>query len=948
MPNPQPHPQPDPRRRPRPEGRPADRNSRARAAAGYLLAVAAVFAATLLMFALYDLFGLERGSVPFIFYFAAVAFTARYLGRGPGLLTVVLSAAAANFFFIAPFNALAHDAAALLQICVFLGVAGFIVELTERARRAWVASLKSDRSLAITLRSIGDAVISTDAEGRVRFMNPVAQRLTGWDMADARGRPLEEVFRIINEHTREAVESPVSKVLREGRVVGLANHTLLLARGGGEVPVEDSGAPITGHDGRLAGVVLVFHDVSDRRRADFERAGLAQRVEGERQRLLDLVSSVPGVVWEAWGQPDEGSQRIDFVSNYVETMLGYTVEEWLSTPNFWLSIVHPEDRERAAAEAHAIYESRRGGASEFRWVARDGRVLHVEARSTVILDERGDPVGMRGVTMDISARKRAEEELRESRVRLEGVVESAMDAIITVDAAQRVLLFNHAAEKMFRCEAGEAVGQPLDRFIPARFRPEHRRHIEGFGRTGVTTRAMAGARAVAGLRSDGEEFPLEASISQIEAGGQKLYTVIMRDITERKRSEEELRASEERYRALAEANAQLYTRAQEVNRAKDEFLAVLSHELRTPLTPVIGWTHMIRSGRLPERDVNRGLDVIEKNSLSLSRLINDLLDMSSILSGKMRIERAPVELQGVLREAVETVRPLADRRRVALEVETGGLVPVVVAGDRTRLVQVFWNLLNNAVKFSEEGGRVRLRLRADGGQARVEVEDDGAGITPDFLPYVFERFRQADMRTTRAHGGLGIGLALVKSYVEAHEGRVEARSAGEGRGSSFAVTLPVAEAAKPRAHEPAAVYAAEGPADGRARRVLIVEDARDTLDMLRVVFAARGYEAATCSTPEEALRVAESGRFDIIVSDIGLPRVDGYELLGRLRSLPHLAGVPAVALTGYAGQKDAEAAFAAGFDAHIPKPVEPSALAEQVERLLKRGGADDGASSPQT
>jgi len=934
---------------PRPEGRPAARPGRARAAARYAVAALAAFAATLLMFALYDLLGLERGNTPFIFYFAAVAFTARYLGRGPALLTALLSAAAANYFFIAPFNAVARDFSAVLQSSLFLGVALFIIELTERARRAWAASLKSERSMAVTLRSIGDAVISTDAEGRVRFMNPVAQRLTGWDLADARGRPLEEVFRIVNEYTRAKVESPVAKVLREGRVVGLANHTLLLTRGGGEVPVEDSGAPITGADGQLAGVVLVFHDVSERRLADVERAGLAQRVEGERRRLLDLVGSVPGVVREAWGQPDAAAQRIDFVSEYVEQMLGYTVEEWLSTPNFWLSIVHPEDRERAAAEAHAIYESRRGGASEFRWVARDGRVVHVEARSSVILDERGDPAGMRGVTMDISARKRAEEELRDSRVRLEGVVESAMDAIITVDAAQRVLLFNHAAEKMFRCEAAEAVGHPLDRFIPARFRGEHQRHIEGFGRTGVTTRAMAGARAVAGLRSDGEEFPLEASISQIEAGGQKLYTVIMRDITERRRAEEELRGSEERYRALAEANAQLYSRAQEVNRAKDEFLAVLSHELRTPLTPIIGWMHMIRSGRLPEPDVARGLGVIEKNSQSLSRLINDLLDMSSILSGKMRIERAPVELQTVLREAVETVRPLAEQRRVALEVETGGLAPVVAEGDRTRLVQVFWNLLNNAVKFSDEGGRVRLRLRADGGSAcRVEVEDDGAGITPDFLPHVFERFRQADMRTTRTYGGLGIGLALVKSYVEAHGGRVEARSEGEGRGSRFVVTLPVAESAEGRAQESAGADApAAEPPGAHVRRVLLVEDARDTLDMLRVAFAARGYEATACSTPEEALSVAESGRFDIIVSDIGLPRVDGYELLGRLRSLPHLAGVPAVALTGYAAPKDAEAALAAGFDAHVPKPVEPSALAEQVERLLKREGGD-GASSLQT
>jgi PAS domain S-box-containing protein len=881
------------------------------------------------MLALYDLFGLERGAVPFVLYFAAVAVSARYLGRGPALLTTGLSALVANYFFIPPFDWFALSFSGLLQVFVFLVVALLIIQLTERSRRAAASALKSERQLVTTLRSIGDAVISTDAEGRVSFMNPVAQSLTGWDIVEARGRPLEEVFRIVNEHTRETVESPVAKVLREGTVVGLANHTVLLARGGREIPIEDSGAPIIGADGRTAGVVLVFHDVTERRRAEEiserlaaiiessedavlgktldgtitswnaaaerlygytaeeavgqhvslifpperaselddilrriergestenletervrkdgtrhhvsvtispvrdasgritgassiahdisgrkraeeERAGLTRLIEGERRRLRDLVASVPGVVWEAWGVPDVRSQRIDFVSDYVETMLGYTVNEWLSTPNFWLSIVHPDDRDRAAREAHAIFDSRIGGTSEFRWVGRDGRVVHVEARSTVILDERGEPVGMRGVTMDISARKQAE--------------------------------------------------------------------------TG-------------------------------------------------------LRASEERYRELAEANAKLYARAQEVNRAKDEFLAVLSHELRTPLTPILGWTHMIRSGRLPEQEAQKGVAVIEKNSQALSRLINDLLDMSSILSGKMKIERTPVELNAVLREAAETVRPEADRRRVALEVETGGLSPVVVAGDRTRLVQVFWNLLNNAVKFSQEGGRVHVRLSGDPQGARVEVEDDGAGIEPDFLPHVFERFRQADMRTTRVHGGLGIGLALVKSYVEAHGGQVSAASDGEGRGSRFVVTLPAGADGDGRRPESARPAARPEEHAGSVCRVLLIEDSRDTLDMLRVVFAAPGYAATACGTPEEALSVAESGRFDIIVSDIGLPRVDGYELLGRLRALPHLASVPAVALTGYAAAKDAEAAFAAGFDAHVPKPVEPSALAAQVEQLLER------------
>ncbi|HKG13369.1 MAG TPA: ATP-binding protein, partial [Pyrinomonadaceae bacterium] len=332
--------------------------------------------------------------------------------------------------------------------------------------------------------------------------------------------------------------------------------------------------------------------------------------------------------------------------------------------------------------------------------------------------------------------------------------------------------------------------------------------------------------------------------------------------------------------------------------------------------------------------------VIEKNSQSLSRLINDLLDMSSILSGKMHIEREPVELSSVVREAVETVRPQADARRVALEVTLGGGGGgAAVSGDRTRLVQVFWNLLNNAVKFSPEGGRVRVSLNADGGgDASVNVEDEGQGISAEFLPHVFERFRQADMGTTREHGGLGIGLALVKSLVEAHGGGVRAASAGAGRGSRFTVTLPALGVEAPARVSGDLAALDEVPCAEEVCRVLLIEDAPDTLEMLRVVFESRGYGVVTCADGEEALRVAESERFDIIVSDIGLPRIDGYELMTRLRGLPHMREVPAVALTGYAAPRDAEAALAAGFDTHVAKPVDPSELVEQIELLMRRKG----------
>jgi PAS domain S-box-containing protein len=1173
--------------------------------ARYALAAAAAAAATLLMFALYALTGLQRGSVPFIFYFCAVVFAAVYGGRGPGLLTILLSALAAHYFFVPPFDQLNFTLSAGLQTGVFVLVSLFISGLAEGRARAEAAAVRSRESLRTTLRSIGDAVISTDEAARIVFMNPVAERLTGWTLADARGLPLPQVFRIFNEQTRETVESPAEKVLRDGLTVGLANHTVLLARDGREVAIDDSGAPIRDASGRVVGVVLVFNDITERRaaeaalrrrereltdfienatiglhwvgadgtilwanraelemlgyeadeyvgrnigefhadretiddiltrlkcgeeldsyearlrhkdgsiryalissnvlwnerdefvhtrcftrditdrkraeeetarlaaivksshdavigktldgritswneaaekmygytagealgrhvsllvpeersaeleemlsslgrgesieqfetervaksgarldvsltispvrdaagrligastiardiseqkRAGEESARLSLMVARERERLRSLVADVPGVVWEAWGEPDASSQRIDFVSDHVEKMLGYTVEEWLSTPNFWLTIVHPEDRARAAGEAHRMFESRVGGTSQFRWVCKDGRAVWVEAQSRVILDEAGRPAGMRGVTMDITSRRQAEERLR-FVAEASRVLGSSLDYEATLERLARLsvaaladyclidLAEPDGSVRRVAVSHADPARQPLVERL-REYPPDNRRAagVPRVLRTGepevvpdVTDEVLASvarddehARLIRelGLKS----FLTVPLVAREKTIGALTFasTLARRDYTaEDVAYAREIAASA----ALAIENARLYRRAQEVNRAKDEFLATLSHELRTPLTPILGWTHMIRTGRLGEAEVDKGVRVIEKNSQSLSRLINDLLDMSSILSGKMRIERAPVELASVVSEAVETVRPQADARRVALEARLGGS-RASVSGDRTRLVQVFWNLLNNAVKFSPEGGRVRVSLGPDGdGGASVSVEDEGAGITPDFLPHVFERFRQADMGTTREHGGLGIGLALVKSFVEAHGGSVRAASAGDGRGSRFTVTLPTLGSSLEGRDSGALDAGGPAPCVEESCRVLLVEDAPDTLDMLRVVFESRGYGVTPCADAEEALRVAETGRFDIIVSDIGLPRIDGYELIGRLRGIEHMRGVPAVALTGYAATRDAEAALAAGFDAHVAKPVDPSALAGQVEQLVRR------------
>ena len=387
--------------------------------------------------------------------------------------------------------------------------------------------------------------------------------------------------------------------------------------------------------------------------------------------------------------------------------------------------------------------------------------------------------------------------------------------------------------------------------------------------------------------------------------------------------------------ALAIDNARLFEEertarreAEAASRAKDEFLTTISHELRTPLTPIIGWIHMIRNGILPEKETIHGHAVIEKNSHALKRLINDLLDMSAILSGKMRMEDLPVPLDSVVREAVETVRTLAATRDIDVNLEFHEWRNGVVRGDRARLAQVFWNLLNNAIKFSSPGGRVRVDAETNGLEAIVSIRDAGQGITSDFLPFVFERFRQEDGSKTRLHGGLGLGLALVKSFVEAHNGRVEVESAGPGQGSLFRVRLPLqgAQQFEKAGREPAR----------KSIHLMIVEDDPDTLEMLRATLEARGFRVTSCESAAQSLKVASAHQVDLIISDIGMPEMDGFQMMKQLREISGYQNVPAIALSGYASEKDAKSALAAGFDAHVSKPVNPAELVVMVNGLLHR------------
>ena len=436
--------------------------------------------------------------------------------------------------------------------------------------------------------------------------------------------------------------------------------------------------------------------------------------------------------------------------------------------------------------------------------------------------------------------------------------------------------------------------------------------------------------------------------------GNPLILVVLRDISERKRAEAqltELMNREREARAAAEVS----------NRVKDEFLAMVSHELRTPLNAIVGWTQLLKNGKLDEGQSDRAIQTIDRNAKAQATIINELLDMSRIISGKLKLDRQPIDLAGVINAAMDVVRPAADAKSIeiiSLEEPEAGLV----YGDSVRLQQVAWNLLSNAVNFTPKRGRVEVELKRIGTDVVMVVRDTGAGIRPDFLPYIFERFQQADTSEKRVHGGLGLGLSIVRNLVQMHGGSVRAESEGEGRGTTFIVSLPIIAVSGVTIERPESELAdsesrssdgIQGHNDRAAEqqpgfdlksdilsglRVLTVDDQPDTRDLIILALTRYGAEVRSCMSATEALSMIQEWKPEIIVSDIGMPGGDGYDLMRKVRALDAdgIGQIPAVALTGYAGAEDELKARSAGYQVHIAKPVELRELVATLAKLSHR------------
>ncbi len=555
-------------------------------------------------------------------------------------------------------------------------------------------------------------------------------------------------------------------------------------------------------------------------------------------------------------------------------------------------------------------------------IPETGRQGFFEARYSPLY--QGDSiVGGVGIIREISERVQAEEAALEAHQRLTFLIENSPLAVIEWDSGFSVSRWSDSAERLFGWKAEEVLGKRVSdwHFVFA----EDLDAVERVGqrqREGVERQGVLSNRNYA---KDGRVLHCEWYNTVLTDSSGRLVSILslVLDVTARKLAEAgrvSLLESERAARMAAEL----------ADRLKDEFLATLSHELRTPLTAVLGWAALIRSGDFPEGDLPRALDVIERNARVQARLIDDLLDVSRVITGNLRVDVRPLHLENVIEAACDVVRPAADAKGIQIHMDFESDVPLV-KGDPNRLRQVAWNLLLNAIKFTSRGGRIDIKLERTEIYVRLTVKDTGEGISEEFLPYVFDRFRQAESSFSRKQGGLGLGLAVVRHLVELHGGSVSAESEGKGKGATFRVYLPfMTETQNSEVTKASSLTRPTKENSGKLKgvRVLIVEDDDDSRSLVGTLFKNQGASVILAASANEALKEFEERVPDLLVSDVGMPEMDGYELIKKIRArAPNQGGeIPAVALTGYATNKDRELAIAAGYQVHMAKPIEPEEL----------------------
>jgi PAS domain S-box-containing protein len=669
---------------------------------------------------------------------------------------------------------------------------------------------------------------------------------------------------------------------------------------------------------------------------------IRQRAEQEIRRALvvmraTLESTVDGIL-----VTDDQGKITDFNERYIDIWkVPREGVEGSAASHLWELASHNfVDPQRFIVRIEEITAS---GQESYDFLElKDGRIFE---RYSKLLPVEGQSGGRVWSFRDVSERHLAEITAH----RLAAIVASSDDAIIGKDLNSIITSWNFGAERIFGYTADEMIGTSIMRLIPSD-RQDEEQEILAHIRRGERFDHFETIR----LGKDGRQLNLSITVSPIKdsAGHVVGASKVARDITERKKAEAALKKATEEAEAatrerlfLLDSEREARSQAERASRIKDEFLATLSHELRTPLNAVLGWVSLLQRGGLQAEERKRGLDTIERNARVQAQIIDDLLDLSAIISGKVRLNVQRVDLPNVLNESIETVRPTAEAKSIRLQALVDPFAGPI-SGDPNRLKQVFWNLLSNAIKFTPKEGKIQVLLGCVDSHLEVAVIDTGEGIAPEFLPYVFDRFQQGDASTTRRHGGLGLGLAIVKQLVELHGGNVRVESGGIAQGATFTVQLPLialyAEPPKDRRHPRAALHQSEPlPEVSLANvHVLVIDDDSDARDLMQRLLQLAGATVSMASSASEAMEHILAERPDVLVCDIGMPVEDGYTFIRRLRSIEGTQGsaLPAVALSAYARSDDRTKAIRSGFQNHLAKPVEPTELLAVVSSLAGRKG----------
>ena len=821
-----------------------------------------------------------------------------------------------------------------------IGASQIARDISDRKRLERAAA-----HLAAIIDSSDDAIISKDLDGTIRTWNRAAERMFGFTADEMIGRSI----RLIIPPDRQTEEDEVLFHLRRGERVE-HYETMRQRKDGTLFPVSLTVSPIRNELGTITGASKIARDLSDRARAWMTTRQLAAVVESSDDAIVS--KNLEGIV-TTWNPA-------------AERMFGYTAAEAVGQS---IRMIIPDELQ---SEEDTVLAKIRAGEKidHFETVRqrKDGTRISISLTVSPIRDETGKVVGASKIARDVTERVRLEAAAREQAANTATLGEMGALVASTLDRQAITLRVTDVATSLTHAQWGAFVnserdGESGDEFMQYSVSRAPRDAVAQF------LQWPAAAVSASAFRGNALRLDDVTADPRYEHRGSPLKTAddlqvrsllalpvkgVSRDVlgvlffghsqparfTEQ---HERLAAGIAAWASIALENARLFDEAKEANRLKDEFLAILSHELRTPLNAIVGYARLLRGGVLSKQKTARGLEILERNATWLTQIVEDVLDVSRIVSGKIRLDVQPVDLSLIVENAVATVQPAADAKGIRVQSIADAQVGPV-SGDPGRLQQVVWNLLSNAVKFTPKQGRVQVRVERVNSHVEIIVSDTGVGIRPDFLPYVFERFRQADAGTTRKSGGLGLGLAIVRHIVEMHGGSVEASSAGEHQGATFTVQLPlmivypqriVAPREHPRTERRAPVLEL---ADLSQVHVLAIDDEEDALVLMREILEAAGATVTTLGTPVGAIERIEAARPDVLIVDLGMPEIDGFDLIARIRSSanPAVRDAPAIALTAFARAEDRTKALRSGFEMHLAKPVDPGELVASIATLARR------------